>query len=95
MQIASVLSAAAVAVTLSVTAVTAAAASQTSPNQSSSQKVPEASQDRVAGQTLSGQLKQNNGVIHPPSAVDPGAVQAPPPAGPQSTPVIPPPGGAR
>ncbi len=49
-------------------------------------------QDKRPGETLSERLDRNNGVIHPPAAVDPGiAVPAPDPH-PHSTPVIPPPG---
>jgi hypothetical protein len=51
-----------------------------------------ASPGKRPGETLSEQLDRNNGVIHPPAGTDPGiAVPAPNP-GPQSTPVIPPPG---
>jgi hypothetical protein len=46
-----------------------------------------------ASESLSRKLDRSNGVITPPRHVDPGLTQAPPPAGPQSTPVIPPPGG--
>lgn len=72
----------------------AGAVAQTPPGQTKSQKVPEAPQEQVPGNTLSGQLNQTNGVIHPPSGVDPGSVQPAPPVGQRSTPVIPPPGSA-
>ena len=42
------------------------------------------------GKTLSEQLAQSNGVICPPSGVDPQMAAPPPPGG--NTPVIPPPG---
>jgi hypothetical protein len=42
------------------------------------------------GKTLSEQLAQSNGVICPPSGVDPHMAAPPPPGG--NTPVIPPPG---
>lgn len=70
---------------------TALAAAQTAPNQAAPQKVPRAPQDQETGRSLSGQLNQTKGVVHPPSGVDPGSVQPPPPVGGQSTPVIPPP----
>ena len=43
-----------------------------------------------SGKTLSDQLAQSNGVICPPSGVDPQMAAPPPPGG--NTPVIPPPG---
>ena len=67
-------------------------AQQTTPSGTPSQTVPQAQQDQDSGRSLSGQLDQTNGVIRPPSGVDPGAVQPTPKVGPQSTPVIPPPG---
>ena len=41
---------------------------------------------------LSEKLDRSGGVIHPPSGVDPAMKQEPPAIGPQSTPIIPPPG---
>ena len=63
------------------------------PGETKSQTVPE--EPSTAGpshQSLSTKLDQSNGVIKPPSGVDPQAAQAPPEAGPQSMPVILPPG---
>ncbi len=68
------------------------AVAQGSSDQTAPQKVPEASQDQKPGQTLSGQLKQSDGVIHPHPSADTEAVRPTPPTGPNSTPVIPPPG---
>ena len=65
---------------------------QTSP-ETVPHKVPEAPQEQHSGSSLSGRLDQTDGVIRPPSGVDPGVIQSPPPAG-HSTPVIPPPGTA-
>ena len=59
------------------------------------QKVPEADTPARSGSStepLSDKLDRSGGVIRPPVAVDPGMTQAPPAAGPHSTPVIPPPG---
>lgn len=84
-----VVAATAAVFTLSLTAL---AAAQTAPNQTAPHKVPQAPQDQMTGRSLSGQLNQTNGVVHPPAGVDPGSVQPPPPVGGQSTPVIPPPG---
>jgi len=41
---------------------------------------------------LSKQLNRSGGVVRPPADIDPGIAQTPPQIGPQSTPVIPPPG---
>jgi hypothetical protein len=46
--------------------------------------------DERSGNTLSGQLDRNKGVIHPPST-DPGMTIPVPPAGGNGTPIIPPP----
>jgi hypothetical protein len=59
------------------------------------QSVPEDTGSGKSGSssgTLSDKLDRSDGVIHPPSGVDPGMHHAPPPTGPRSTPVIPPPG---
>jgi hypothetical protein len=56
--------------------------------------VPQAPEEQNSGSSLSSRLDQTDGVIRPPSGIDPGAVRPPPPAGKQSTPVIPPPGSA-
>ena len=68
-------------------------AQQTTPSGPPPQTGPQAQPDQdTTGGSLSGQLGQTNGVVRPPSGVDPGAVQPTPKVGPQSTPVIPPPG---
>jgi hypothetical protein len=59
------------------------------------QPVPEDTGPGKSGSSsgpLSDKLDRSGGVIHPPSGVDPGMHRAPPPTGPRSTPVIPPPG---
>jgi hypothetical protein len=59
------------------------------------ERVPESTQPGKSGSSggpLSDKLDRTDGVIHPPAGVDPEIRQAPPAAGPHSTPVIPPPG---
>src|SRR5690349_577017 len=52
----------------------AAAAADRSPDQTAPQTVPQAPPEQHSGSSLSGRLDQTNGVIRPPSGVDPGAV---------------------
>ncbi|MBV9825671.1 MAG: hypothetical protein JO001_08350 [Alphaproteobacteria bacterium] len=46
-----------------------------------------------SGGSLSRELTHSNGVIKPPTEVDPALTRSPPSTGPQSTPVVPPMGG--
>jgi hypothetical protein len=46
----------------------------------------------TAGQTLSDRLEKSDGVIKPPSNVDPGITATPPVPNPGTMPVVPPPG---
>ena len=69
------------------------------PNQDQSAGTPAAQtvpEDRAtsggSNEPLSDKLDRSGGVIRPPTGVDPGMTQAPPPIGSKSTPVIPPPG---
>ena len=58
-------------------------------------RIPEKFKPEESGSStepLSKQLDRSGGILHPPGNVDPGITQAPPKIGPQSTPVIPPPG---
>jgi hypothetical protein len=71
---------------------TGPAIAQTGQGQATPQQVPVAPQDQESGGSLSKQLNQTNGVIHPPADADQDAVKPTPPVGQQSTPVIPPPG---
>ena len=60
-----------------------------------SNRIPEKIQPEGSGSStapLSSKLDRSGGIIRPPEGVDPGMAQAPPKIGPQSTPVIPPPG---
>ena len=59
-------------------------------NSTPPQTVPQAG-GSGSSEPLGDQLEHSNGVIRPPSGVDPGLTQAPPEAG-GRTPVIPPPG---
>ena len=56
-------------------------------------RVPQAKEDTGSGssEALGDQLERSNGVIRPPTGVDPGMTQPPPPSA-GRTPVIPPPG---
>jgi len=54
-------------------------------------KLPGSSSPERSG-SMSEDLSRSGGVIQPPPTVDPGMRQAPPSPGPQSMPVIPPPG---
>jgi hypothetical protein len=57
--------------------------------------IPQAPEPGISGSSrepLSDKLERQRGVIHPPADLDPGLTQAPPATGPQSMPVIPPPG---
>ena len=45
-----------------------------------------------SSEPLSDKLDRSSGVIHPPAAIDAGIAKSPPAVGPESTPVIPPPG---
>ena len=59
------------------------------------QTVPEDTGPGKSGSSsgpLSDKLDRSGGVIHPPSGVDPKIHKSPPPTGPSSMPVIPPPG---
>ncbi len=59
----------------------------------SQQKVLEAeSGSGSSTEPLSDRLDRSRGVLRPPGGIDPGLTQAPPSAGPRSTPVIAPPG---
>ena len=62
------------------------------PSKPSQQTVPEAGAPRSGGsaEPLSDKLHRQDGVIRPPSSIDPEMTQKPPPVG--KTPVIPPPG---
>src|SRR5580700_10754840 len=61
------------------------------PGEPKTQSVPEQrSTEGASDQTLSQQLNRSNGVIKPPSGIDPQVAKPPPKTG--STPVIPPPG---
>jgi hypothetical protein len=62
------------------------------PSTPSHQAVPEAASPGSGGsaELLSDKLHRQDGVIRPPSGIDPGMTQPPPPVG--KTPVIPPPG---
>ena len=71
--------------------VTAIAATDAPPQQT----VPEATGPGKSGSSsgpLSDKLDRTDGVLHPPSGVDPEISKRPPPTGPSSMPVIPPPG---
>jgi hypothetical protein len=71
------------------------AIAQTSPTQTPHKTIPEAATPGGSGSTsepLSDKLDKSGGVIHPPANADPGLAQAPPSAGRDSMPVIPPPG---
>ncbi|HEX3536998.1 MAG TPA: hypothetical protein VHU15_09540 [Stellaceae bacterium] len=60
-----------------------------------SNRIPEKIRPEGSGSStdpLSNKLDRSGGVLRPPEGVDPGISQAPPKIGPQSTPVIPPPG---
>jgi hypothetical protein len=62
------------------------------PSQTSQIVPEEPSTEGPSDQTLSKKLDKSDGLIKPPSRIDPQAALAPPDAGPQSMPVIPPPG---
>jgi hypothetical protein len=49
-------------------------------------------QGEGSGSSMSERLSKSQGVIRPPQEVDPAIKQEPPPTGPNSMPVIPPPG---
>lgn len=49
-------------------------------------------QGEGSGSSMSERLSRSQGVIRPPQDVDPAMKEDPPPTGPNSTPVIPPPG---
>jgi hypothetical protein len=56
------------------------------------QTVPEKIEPGLSGSSLGERLSRSGGVIRPPSGIDPGLARPVPKVGPQSTPVIPPPG---
>ena len=60
----------------------------------SHQTLPEAGVPGSGSSTepLGDRLERSRGMLRPPGGIDPGLTQAPPSAGPRSTPVIPPPG---
>jgi hypothetical protein len=70
-------------------------ASPPSASPSPSQIPPTIPDPGVSGssqESLSDKLSRSGGVIKPPADVDPAMKQTPPPTGPQSMPIIPPPG---